>query len=405
MAARERYHVPFVHGARTMRIGMLTTGYPHERDRIAGAFVHAMAAALAARGHEVRVLCAERPGDRPVVGPNGVAVEAVRYAPHPSLAKTFYGAGAPDNLAHPSAWFGAVTYPLALAAAAHRALADCDALVSHFVLPCSLVAGLIRGNRRHLAIAHGTDAHLLARMPLALQRAVLSRATHVQLTHEALRTKLARALPADPSRVTVAPMGFTRAPEIDHATRARVRESLGVTGVLAVTVSRLVPVKGLEVLIAAAERLRDVDATFVVAGDGPERGRLERLVGASGARVRLVGALDAAARDRVLRAADLFIAPSRALRDGRTEGAPVAVLEAMGAGLPVIASRVGGIPEVVGEAGVLVRPNDAEGLARAIRGLASSEKERVRLRERASEWSVQYEWAAWGERFEGMLGA
>ena len=96
---------------------MLTTGYPHGRDPVAGAFVRAMARALAARGHGLRVLCAALPGQRPLEDP-GVTVIPVRYHP----ARTFYGAGAPHHLrGSPAAVAGGAVFTLGLARAAARA--------------------------------------------------------------------------------------------------------------------------------------------------------------------------------------------------------------------------------------------------------------------------------------------
>jgi glycosyltransferase involved in cell wall biosynthesis len=386
-----------------MRIGMLTTGYPHEGDPVGGAFVREMARALVQRGHRVRVLCAAHPRALPLRDP-GIEVRPVRYAPHRALATTFYGAGAPDNLLRgdPGAWLGVLSFPPALLAYAHTALRECDALVSHFVLPCGLIAGLVRHGRPHLAIAHGTDALLLARMPAWLQRSVLAGSTTLQLTHAGLRARLDPTVAHDP-RVTVCPMGFTPAPAPPASERDAVRASLGVRDeVLVLAVARMVPVKGLDTLVAAAARLGP-DVVVVLAGDGPERARLEAAVDPHGARVLFTGAVDAARRDALLRAADVFALPSRPLPDGRTEGAPVALLEAMGAGLAVAASHAGGIAELAGEAAVLVPPDDVEALSSALERLAHGPIARrdlgARARARVSAWT----WEEQAARIEKLL--
>ena len=115
------------------------------------------------------------------------------------------------------------------------------------------------------------------------------------------------------------------------------RSSLGVDyGILLLTVARLVPVKGIDTLLAALEGL-DPAIRLIIAGDGPQRQRLEHRARVLGQRVRFEGTVDATRRDTLLSTADLFVLPSRPLSDGRTEGAPVALLEAMGAGLAVVA--------------------------------------------------------------------
>jgi glycosyltransferase involved in cell wall biosynthesis len=134
-------------------------------------------------------------------------------------------------------------------------------------------------------------------------------------------------------------------------------------GVVAGTLARLEPEKGVDVLIrAAALAVRDVPALrVVVAGEGGQRAALARLIAESGAPVTLAGFHPAGA---VLGALDVYVQPSRA------EAFGMAAAEAMAAGLPVIASDVGGLPEVVGEAGVLVPPGDPAALAAALVRLA-----------------------------------
>lgn len=129
------------------------------------------------------------------------------------------------------------------------------------------------------------------------------------------------------------------------------------------TIGRLDPIKGTDVLLRA---LRHVpDATAVIIGNGEERSALERLARQLGVddRVHWTGWRDDA-RDH-LTAMDVFVLSSH------SEGTPLVVIEAMLAELPVVASGVGSVPEVVleGETGLLVPPGDPDPLARAIRRL------------------------------------
>jgi glycosyltransferase involved in cell wall biosynthesis len=123
------------------------------------------------------------------------------------------------------------------------------------------------------------------------------------------------------------------------------------------------PGKGLEELVRA---LRAVDApwSLEVAGDGPARRGAERLAEelGIGERIHFHGALDRPALAELLRGCDLFALPSEA----ETQG--VVLIEAMACGLPVVATEVGGVPEVVpADAGELVPPRDPDALAAALR--------------------------------------
>jgi glycosyltransferase involved in cell wall biosynthesis len=137
----------------------------------------------------------------------------------------------------------------------------------------------------------------------------------------------------------------------------------------------LVEKKGLADLVAACGRLaaRDVPFRCVVIGEGPERPRLEALVGRLGLaeRVRFVGRVPHRELVRHLRDAAVLAHPSIVDRRGSMDGIPNTILEAMAVETPVVATRLSGIPEVVlpGETGLLVEPGDVEGLAAALERL------------------------------------
>jgi colanic acid/amylovoran biosynthesis glycosyltransferase len=141
-------------------------------------------------------------------------------------------------------------------------------------------------------------------------------------------------------------------------------------------VAALRPPKGHEVLLRAIAPLDGVELDLV--GDGPERGRLEeeaarlRIAG----RVRFHGSLAEPAVAEVLAVADVFALPSVIAPDGDMEGIPVALMEALAAGLPAVATRQSGVPELIqdGRTGYLAEPGDADSLREALlRALAAPE--------------------------------
>lgn len=135
---------------------------------------------------------------------------------------------------------------------------------------------------------------------------------------------------------------------------------------LVLGVGRLSAVKGYDLLAAAAPRLRDAGARVALIGVGPDEARLRPHLELWGPRA------DAA---RLMAAADVFVAPSR------SEGFPQAILEAMEAGRAVVATRVGGTPELVqhGVTGHLVPPESSEALAEAILALLHDRPRAERL--------------------------
>ena len=145
-----------------------------------------------------------------------------------------------------------------------------------------------------------------------------------------------------------------------------------------VSVSRLVEKKGLETGLRAFALLqRDAaDATWDIAGDGPLRPELEALRRelCLTERVALHGAMPRERVRQLLDASHVLLAPSVTAADGDQEGTPVAIMEAMASGLPVVSTRHSGIPELVqdGATGLLVPERDAEALARALRQMIQS---------------------------------
>jgi colanic acid/amylovoran biosynthesis glycosyltransferase len=140
------------------------------------------------------------------------------------------------------------------------------------------------------------------------------------------------------------------------------------------SVAALREYKGLDYLIRACALLRAAapQEPFVcrIVGDGPERGALERLIRELRLVdcVQLVGAREQHVVTNLLAEADTFVLPSVVARNGYMDGIPVALMEAMASGVPVIASRLSGIPELVRDrvTGLLVPPRDPEAIRDAI---------------------------------------
>jgi glycosyltransferase involved in cell wall biosynthesis len=164
--------------------------------------------------------------------------------------------------------------------------------------------------------------------------------------------------------------------------RQAAREALGIAPDATVVgwVGRLSAEKGCDVLLQAAALLPDSGIRFSVVGDGAERSRLEAQAVSLGLgdRVTWHGLMPAAGR--LMAAFDLFALSSR------TEGTPIALFEAMAAGVPVVATAVGGVPDVLGaDQGWLVPSESPAELAASIRLALSDRAEALRRTVRASE--------------------
>lgn len=176
----------------------------------------------------------------------------------------------------------------------------------------------------------------------------------------------------------------------------------GKQGGYVLAAGRLVEQKGLDTLIRAYAAASGAlgGRKLVLAGDGPERGRLESLAGSLGLNGNVVF-LGSVGRDRVaelLRGADVFAFPSR------YEAFGVALLEAMAAGVPVVAARAGGIPEfaVDGENALLVPPDDELALAGALTRLAGDTELAGRLAAGGRAQAERHSWETVSGRYESV---
>jgi glycosyltransferase involved in cell wall biosynthesis len=185
--------------------------------------------------------------------------------------------------------------------------------------------------------------------------------------------------------------------------RAELRARLGVERFALLTLARLVPVKGLPEAVRALAHRGDLE--WLIAGEGPERAALEALARTSSLRVRVLGHVAGADKSALLHAADAFVLPSRVLPSGRSEGAPTALLEAMAAGLPVIASAVGGVGELVrdGETGWSFEPHEPAALEAAVERVLRAPEDARRVAAGARAFAERQCWSTLAPAIEAAL--
>jgi glycosyltransferase involved in cell wall biosynthesis len=267
----------------------------------------------------------------------------------------------------------------ALARRVTRAARDVDLVHTHLVH--ADVYGAL-GARRLVSTKHNDDPFRTGAFRF-IERALTWRAGRVVAITDALARFLVERVGLPRAKVTTIHYGLD---DLPRAWGRNPPDPVGEDVPLVLAVCRLEPQKGVDVAIRALARLREVEpaAELVVLGEGPERERLESLARDLDVPVHLLGRVpDVAAW---LRRADVLVHPAR------WEGFGLALLEAMLAQLPVVATNVSSIPEIVadGVTGLLVPPDDEQALADALaRVLADPGTYGAAGRERArTEFSV-----------------
>ncbi len=231
------------------------------------------------------------------------------------------------------------------------------------------LAGLPAARRARvpaLVTVHGRPAHRFWMDIFATGRLPGAREAHYIAVSRSLAAELAYGgIPAE--QISVIHNGIEPA-LFESASAERFSGRWRVDRITVGTAARCTPRKGLSYLVEAAAVLAPLfpQMRFLLFGDGPDRPALEKLVQQRGLSGFFSFCGCSADLPRQLAGVDIFVLPSL------TEGCPLTILEAAAAGCAVVASRTGGIPELItgGEHGLLVPPADVAALARAIAALA-----------------------------------
>ncbi len=330
-----------------MKIGI--TCYPTYGG--SGAVATELGLELAARGHEIHFVSYAQPfrltGFRERVVFHEVEMDQYPLFEHPP-------------------------YSLALAVAIHDAARKegLDLVHVHYAIPHATSAWIARemlGQERDLRVVttlHGTDITLVGQHPSfqAIIRFSILRSQGLTAVSEYLRDETVRDFGVSPGAIDVIP-NFVDTELYRREEKPCHRASLAEEGErIVMHVSNFRPVKrAVDVVEVFARIRREVPSRLVLVGDGPDRIRATERAKELGVEDGLVFVGKHASVDELLACADLFLLPSA------TESFGLAALEAMACGVPVIASRVGGLPEVVpdGEAGYLLPVGAVDEMAEA----------------------------------------
>ncbi|MFJ5024287.1 glycosyltransferase family 4 protein [Streptomyces goshikiensis] len=269
--------------------------------------------------------------------------------------------------------------------ALRAACAGADVVHAHGVRAGLRASLALRGHRAPLVVSwHGAPeaGGALGRLSRLLERRV-ARAAAVVLGSSSDQVDLARLRGARDARLAaVAAPGPAAATAADPG---KARAELGaVERPLVIAVGGLVPRRGYSVLLDAAREWRGLDPVplLVIAGEGPQREELARRIELEALPVRLLG--------RRRDAAELLAAADVAVLTSRWEGRSLLAQEALRAGVALVATAVGGVPELVGDAAVLVPYGDRGALAAAVAGLLGDPARRAELaaagRAQAATW-------------------
>lgn len=229
----------------------------------------------------------------------------------------------------------------------------------------------------HGHVFHGYFSPVATRIFLGIERALARMSDRLLTVSDSVRDELIRYRIAPPQAITVLPLGLDLTPFLAAETmRGTLRAELGISGSVPLVgiVARLVPIKRHEDFLAAVALIvaRRPDAVFLIVGDGERRAELAALTARMGlvSSVRFLGWR----RDLARIYADLDVT----VLTSANEGSPVSLIEAMAAACPVVATAVGGVPDIVeeGVCGRVVPAGDPAAVASAVLALLEDPERR-----------------------------
>ena len=399
-----------------MRILGFTHIYPRTATDNLGVYIRQLYSRLALR-HEVRVLVPRSPRMAPPAPARGTP-EVMPFAYGVPLRWSKFSEGAGLDGEQRLNRKVAALAPLVALAGGGRLWSErrgADVVHAHFLVPLGAIAAAVSGTKPLFISLHGSDVYLAERNKVVRQAAkiAMERAAAIIPCSEDLGRRVI-AIGADPDKVHVVPYGAD--PSVfgrtrDAAKREAIRRESGSgSRPMVLFLGNLFPKKGVTHLLDAVPQIRKrvPDAHVVIAGDGPLKRSLEAQAASLGLgdAVRFMGRIDWATVPDWYAAADVFVVPSVIDAAGNVDGLPNVVLEAMACELPVVASDVAGIPQVIRdrETGRLAKPGDAEALASAITEMLTDHAFAKACGARARAFiETELTWERAAERYEALF--
>ena len=390
-----------------LRVLFVTTTYPlHQGDAIPG-FVADLARTLV-KNHDIRikVIAPHHGGAARSETVDGVEIERFQYTPDPSHQCLSYGNGIPDNLRQfRKAKWQLPSFLTAMATAIHRNLDETDLIHAHWIEPAFIAALANFMRRKPLVVSvHSMKPNrsLIHKHTLAIADRVLFNSNHTMSQSD---TK------GYVCNSEVVYQGYDDA-LFGNTLRTgndRLEGDIPENSVVVTAIGRMIEVKGFHVLAESADGFLTArpDVHLVFAGDGPCRAEVEAIGARSPnrARIHFAGALHRRLVAQLLADSDIFVNPGVIDGNGRAEGLGITTIEAMASGLPVVASRVGGIPETIVDqsTGLLIPPGDPIALATAIRQLIDDPQRRASMGHQGRTIARQrFAWPALAARVMGV---
>lgn len=331
----------------------------------------------------------------------GITVKRFQYFPIPSLQTLAYpGAIVPRIKEKKARGLLVPFFFIAQYFATRRELKHCDAVLVNWFVPQGVTQSFMRKKRPYIISGLGGDVTSLNGFPVKqLKQRVIDSAGAITVVSDDLK-KVLQSKYSHTGDIHVIPMGVDLTFFGPEHRDESLRKHAGKPIVL--FVARLVEKKGARYLF---EAMKGIDAKLLVVGNGPEMDMLQDKAKALGLDCDFLGPKNKEELKSLYASCDVFAAPSVIAADGDKDGLPVAILEAMASGAPIVASDVAGIAEAVveGQNGHLTVPKDVNGIHDAIMDVLGNADKRAQYSENSVRLAKRFDFATIGDEYRELI--
>jgi glycosyltransferase involved in cell wall biosynthesis len=343
-----------------MKIGIVTTSFPRWRQDYIGAFVYEAARAIQMKGFQVKVITMHHPGTPRHEFWDGIEILRTKYLPDSWELLKSEGGGLPEVWKNkPRVRIQLLPFFIAFSFDVILHTRDCDILHANWTLSGAIAwMNHLLTKKTYFVTVHGSDIYKTTKLPFItfLTRISLLKAKKVIVVSQGLAHEV-NSIGIPYSHIEIIHDG------VDTKNFAPLPYKDRMSNIL--FVGSLIERKGVRYLIQAFANIVQLfpDTHLILMGEGYQRAECEELVQTCGLteRVYFTGAQTREQVAEGMRKAKIFVLPSI------EEGLGVVLLEALASGTPIVASKIGGIPDVVdGTVGILIPPGEPEQLEKAI---------------------------------------
>ncbi len=384
-----------------MKILVLTTTFPRYKNDNTPQFVLELSKEIKNKGFEVTVLAPHHKNSKFFEDIEGVKVYRFPYFFPISLQKLCYEGGIMRNIR--KSFLPKLQVPFFFLSYFYYSYKiirkfKIEVIHSHWIIPSGFIGAFFKKflKIKHITTAHAIDVYTMEKLPFKkiLTKFIYNNSDYIVCVSSILKEKILKILEDEKKlkkeKIFIKPMGM-KIPVIKE--RKSERESFNI-----LFLGRFVEKKGIKYLVYALKEIVTLygNINLNIGGSGPLEKELKNLVKELNLEnfVNFLGWVKREKVPEILRESDVLVVPSIITEEGDTEGLPTVILEAMGAGVPVIASDVGGIRDVIknGVNGILVPPMEIEELKKAIITLIEDKKLSEKLVEEGLKLVKEYNW-------------